>query len=437
MAELIIAKFGSNGGGSGDSKIDISSATVTLASGTLTYDGTPKMQAVSSVIVGGQTLTAGTDYNVINNSYTNAGNYTLTVSGMGNYEGNKNVAWSIEKAAGSVIVSPASVTIIGANGTSDVAVSVTGDGTISVSSSDNSVATASISGNTITVTSVASGSATITVTLATGTNYTGDSVAISVRVMVISSTLADCTPEEIQAAARAGIADSLWNVGDATAPIHISATDDLPNFTPPTEDVCAFIIGFDHNSDIEGTNRIHFQFGRTTTWKYVAFVDSGYGNSQSSGTWFNMSNGNTNSGGWRGSNIRRIICPAFLSALPSDWQGVISDCTKYTNNSGSGTNATSTDDKMFLLAEYEVTGSRQYAATGEQNRQQQYAYYKYGGPRIRYRHSLTNAAACIWWLRSPYIGGTSNEYCRVITDGSNSKANAKYSYGFAPAFSIV
>ena len=67
----------------GTPKKDISGAVVTLNQSVYTYDGTSKAPSVTSVVLNGQTLTAGTDYTVIANPATNAGQYVVVVNGMG------------------------------------------------------------------------------------------------------------------------------------------------------------------------------------------------------------------------------------------------------------------------------------------------------------------------------------------------------------------
>lgn len=404
-----------------DTRTSLSDATVTLDAASFVYDGTLKTQNVT-VTVGGQTLTQGTDYTIINNAYTNAGNYTLSVMGMGNYKGTKTANWSIAKATGSVSVNPSSLSISGANETATSTVTVVGDGTVSVSSSDSSIATASISNDTVTVTSVAGGSATITVTLAAGTNYTGNSATISVSVVTISPTLSDNTPEQIKAAAQAGIASTLWSVGDKTANISIGSFSGIA----ATTNIAAFILGFNHNSSQEG-NGIHFQFGKTTNGTDICFYSLA------------MNSSMTNSGGWNGSNMRTTHCPAFLAALPSDWQAVIADCDKYSDNTGGGSDTasyvTKTTDKIFLLAEYEVFGARSYANSKEKDYQAQYAYYANGNSKIKYQHTSTGSA-CSWWLRSVHAS-SSNRFCSVYTSGSVYRGYADSGYGFAPGFSVA
>lgn len=76
---------------------DLSSAKITLGTA-LTYNGKEQTQTVKSVILGGKTLTEGTDYTLSGNTGKDAGNYTLTVTGKGNYTGKTSKAWSIAKA---------------------------------------------------------------------------------------------------------------------------------------------------------------------------------------------------------------------------------------------------------------------------------------------------------------------------------------------------
>ena len=78
----------------------ISDATVTLGD-KLTYNGAEQTQAVDSVTLG--KLTVDT-YTVTGNTVTNAGTYTLTVEGTGNFTGTKTVEYSIAKANASISI---------------------------------------------------------------------------------------------------------------------------------------------------------------------------------------------------------------------------------------------------------------------------------------------------------------------------------------------
>ena len=165
----------------GSGRTSIVGATVTLGASPA-YDGTEKTQGVTSVVLGETTLTASTDYTVVNNKGIMPGTYTLHIIGVGSYCGVIAKAFTITKGSGSVVASPDTLTLTEGGDAGTSTLTVTGDGAISVSTSAKAYATAEVSGNTVTVTPVAEGSATITVTLAAGDLYNGSTDTISVTV---------------------------------------------------------------------------------------------------------------------------------------------------------------------------------------------------------------------------------------------------------------
>ena len=314
------------------------------------------------------------------------------------------------------------------------------NGSISVVSSDTDICAVSINGNVVTVTGINEGNANVVITVAGDETYNNASTVIAIEVEEVP-VLSDATPAQIQDIIKNGIASSIWNIGDCTAPIIISASVNLPNFTPPSEGVCAYIIGLDHNSEIEGTG-IHFQFGKSITGTNIAFADSICGDYSRAGTWFNMNNNNSNSNGWKSSSMRNTICATFLTMLPSEWQNIIVKTSKYSDNTGGGSDTASyvtlTLDKIFLLSEYEVFGVKTYSNSAEKNYQKQYDYYKNGNSKAKYK-STEISTGCNWWLRSVRSNDTVS-FCNVYVheeDGSANANGAMYSHGFAPGFRVA
>ena len=127
-----------------------------------------------------------------------------------------------------------------------------------------------------------------------------------------------------------------------------------------------------------------------------------------------------------------------MAALPSDLRAAMKSVTKYTDNTGGGSNTASyvkaTTDYLFLLAEYEVHGTRSYANSAEQNSQAQYDYFKAGNSKVAHKHSATGTAA-IWWLRSPCCTN-GYAFCHVHTDGTASINYAYYSRALVPGFTV-
>lgn len=224
-----------------------------------------------------------------------------------------------------------------------------------------------------------------------------------------------------------------WAVGDCkeiTMNGKVSDGLTLSNYS-----AWVFIIGFNHNAEREG-NGIAFQgFKATDKGTDVCLVDSGYTYNKASGTWFNMSNSKSNSGGWQASSMRTAVMPLIKSALPADLQAVIKTSAIYTAAGTGDIDCTASDDEVFLLGEYEVFGVTTNATTQEPNYLKQYAYYYAGNSKVKYQHDSTGSAA-IWWLRSPKASGSTN-FCIVDTGGSaNGNGRAYFSYGVSPAFKV-
>ena len=256
----------------------------------------------------------------------------------------------------------------------------------------------------------------------------------------IGTALNDMSWADIRRISDAGLASSYFNVGDRKA---VTLNGTVGNLSLNGTYYC-YIIGIDHNSAIEGTNRIHFQFGYTAAsgGVHIAFIDSGYGSSQDSGLYFNMNNARSSRGGWANSQMRTTIIPTFKACLPSDLQAVLKTVTKYSDNTGDNSDTasyvTATTDDIFLLSEWEVFGARKYANSAEQNYQAQYAYYSAGNPKAMYRHSATGSIAH-WWLRSVSIGYSGvfgMVYKPGNTDPEAAGNDANRSQGFAPAFCV-
>ena len=266
------------------------------------------------------------------------------------------------------------------------------------------------------------------VTVSSGTT------SYALTLSFVNSTLNDNEWSVIKTVSDAGEGANYWSIGDRKA-VALSGTVGALSMSGTHY---AFIIGFNHNSGVEGSGRIHFQFGKTALsgGSDICFVDSKYGNTGSDAA-FRMNTSNTNSGGWNNSYMRNTICPAFKNALPAALKSVLKTVTKYTDNTGNSSAAsavTATTDDIFLLAEYEVFGTIARGNTNESSKQQQYAYYSAGNSKIKNKHSATGEAA-FWWLRSPY-SGHSPGFVGVSAGGTVSYAGAYNSRGFAPGFCV-
>jgi len=319
------------------------------------------------------------------------------------------------------------------------------------------------------------GMGTWTASITDGTETAEKSVEVTayqdyaLKVMYVSEILAENDWEKIREVADAGEAKNYWAVGDSK-PVTLNGTIGTLKVTNLTLD--AFILGFDHNASLEGSNRIDFLIGKKDG-KLVGLCDSNYGSSSTNGAkWYNMNHwGDYNYGGWAGCDLRYDIlgstnkapsgygsakttsCAGYdapedsninpvantvMAALPLELRQQLRLITKYADNTGNSSNVAdhvkATKDYLFLLAEFEMQGARTYANTYEQNKQQQYEYFKAGNSKIAYNHSSPSSAV-VQWLRSA-LYSYSNAFCVTHGDGAANRHAAYSSWAVLPGFSI-
>ena len=252
----------------------------------------------------------------------------------------------------------------------------------------------------------------------------------------VGTALNDMSWEDIRKISDAGFAPYYFSVGDRK---EVVLNGTVGNFTLSNYTTYAFIIGIDHNAELEGGNRIHFQIGKTalTDGTDIALCDNKWSYAVSETGYFSMNSSNTNSGGWVSSQMRTNICEAMKSVIPAELLAVLKSVTKYTDNTGGGglaeSRVTATTEYFFLLSECEVSGTSTRGNTYESSKQAQYAYYLAGNDAKKYNHTSTSTAV-FWWLRSPTRSSTS--FVIVDTAGTCYAEDATRSRGFAPAFCV-
>lgn len=301
-----------------------------------------------------------------------------------------------------------------------------------VRASDGKTLTASTVNGVATIGNVGYGTWTVTA----GSN----SKTIEVREFKqykVFATLNEYSWAEISAISQSGDAANLFSVGD-TKSIVLNGT--VGNTTFDNVKIDAYILGINHNAEIEGSNRIHFCIGKAGG-KTVGLIDNQYGGyPMTSSGYFSMSYGSsdTTAGGWNGCYMRNSVMQWIKSALPTDLQNVLKTVTKYTDNTGGGTNnssnVTATTETICLEAEFEVHDARTFANSYEQNKQKQYDYYKNGNSKIRYKYNSVNDTGW-WWNRSP-SSDDSRIFCIVNIDGLANGYYSRYCTAIAPCFYV-
>ena len=199
------------------------SVTIPTYTGSLSYNGNEQIPAFNGNDTRYMAMSGDT-------AATDAGNYTVVFSLTNEdyYEWadgtvtDKNVAWSIGKAAPTLAVSPASILLDPDNLTASAAITTDSDGTLTVQSNDTSIATVSLSGKDITASHVdkTTGTTTITVNQAETDNYLAAAATLAVTAKFVT----------IWGAEWDGTSTTKWTRTDAA----VGFTDPVPYISGAT-----------------------------------------------------------------------------------------------------------------------------------------------------------------------------------------------------------
>ena len=368
-------------------------------------------------------------------SATNAGTYIATFTPGSNYRWSDgttsaiNVNWTINKATGSLSVSPTTVAINGNNYSSGVAVTIirAGDGAISYSPTSISGLTLSLSGNTLTIKGNGStpvSATTITIKVAAGTNHT----APSNKTITVSA-------EYWSWGADGGTVDAAWFTG-------------LKNYLASHTGAS---IKTSSGGAILGTTKSvtlsSAVLGTTTHLIRVIGVDQDANNTVTFQTKNCLSQYTTfgSRAAWIGSTAR-TLCQNYYNAFPG--KAAIKTVSKGTCPSTDGSrNGTPTynNETVFLLTEREF-GLDSYSPLSTANsttskaectagKNFAYSYYTSNSTRIMYLGDTSTSNYGYPWERSRYYND-SNAVGRVYDGGSAGYNYYGGSAGLAPAFVI-
>lgn len=148
-----------------------------------------------------------------------------------------------------------------------------------------------------------------------------------------------------------------------------------------------------------------------------------------------MNSTGTNAGGWNASAMRTVTMAELYDLLPSDLKAVIATVNVKAANNGTGTiSVVDSADRLFLLAEKEVFGTKTYSDAAEADALTQWKWYQDHNTNAD-RVKKVNGSASYWWLRSP-ISGYNFNFCYVANDGHDSGGSAYFSLGVSPGFVI-
>lgn len=418
----------------------------TVGTSTFTYNGSQQSIIFSDIDSENIILTG--------NSETNAGSYTCTCTLKSNKAvwsdltaAPKTFNWTINKAQGSISLSPTSVTLNPNNLTSTITATIMGDGLTTIGSDTTSVATVSPSTlsatGTFTITATqATGSATITATLADGTNYLGASATCAVTCeFVPTKTFAAATDSEIRQMVEAADAGQIdlytdcgWRVGQehttTLAAIAASGSYDGVSWTVgEAQSQQSITLVLMHQGGYSLVTPVKNKSGgNRSTCSFVVGLKDGLT------TKGYMNSTNTNSGSWQNSARRGWCNGGFRQAMPADLRAVFKqfNCITgtWSNDQAAGGSNITTQDYFALFAGKEIFNggsSTSYSTDNEANALFSITWYETTSNRIK----QVNGSADIWWERSP-LYYFSYYFCYVASNGGAYHNGASNTGGLAP-----
>lgn len=256
---------------------------------------------------------------------------------------------------------------------------------------------------------------------------------VSTELNFIYTSLDSNTWEVISNISKLGEASSYWSIGDVKY-IYLNGTMGTISFT--NQYIGVFIIGFDHNSAIEsdGASTITFAIGKNSQGdKNIAIIDDKYGGSDNTyGNYFTYERSSSYAPSgyyyWFGSKLRLEFLGqdkenprGLLSCLPKDLFNVLKTARKSSfNNRNDGAQIGVSNDLLFLMSAYEITGTIVWEPNESlvESSQKQYDYFK-NNSIVAYSYKNTSSAVA-YWTRSVRTsdGGSTIEYYIVSSNSS-------------------
>lgn len=142
-----------------------------------------------------------------------------------------------------------------------------------------------------------------------------------------------------------------------------------------------------------------------------------------------MNSTNTNTTGWTNCARRTWCNNTYYNALPADFKALVKSVQKKTSAGNQSTTINTTNDYIWLLAEWEIFGAKSYSVG--QSEGEQYEWYKTAGNRNKKPKWNSSNSSCYWWERSPNAS-SATYFCRVGSGGTANDNNAGTARGLAP-----
>ena len=188
-------------------------------------------------------------------------------------------------------------------------------------------------------------------------------VSLVATTLTMGASLNDSTWAQISAVSAAGYAPLYWSIGDTKSITLTGAASDTAIWQSTTLDV--FIIGFNHNASVEGSNRTHFHIGKQNGKQIGLCAGTGLG-----------------------SPPHTLTQDEVFAVLPTDLKSALKNTTKYTAKYKTSSESTISSASVNItnLGVIEVFGtvSEQPTLTVLAGKQEQYEYYAAGNSTLHF-----------------------------------------------------
>ena len=229
----------------------------------------------------------------------------------------------------------------------------------------------------------------------------------------IDSILKNNTWEQINTASEAGIASSIWKVGDEI---------DLTLSGTFNETITLQIWDFNHFDKSDGGGKAGIVFGMKNLMKDGQYMNSSH----------------TNSGGWNNTAMKKTVMVNIYNSIPSDLQSYIKEVNTYANIGGGSTSSNAgklSKDIVFLPGSTEVNNNDWPYQNPTETNQKKFPIFTDNNSRIKKMNNGSGDAS-MWWTRSPYYGNGADGFFAVNYNGGPTPDGSSTRNGVCFCFNI-
>lgn len=268
--------------------------------------------------------------------------------------------------------------------------------------------------------------------------YEGNSasVAFQITIQEYPHSMNYCTWQQLSELSASNRFTEFYSIGDAK---EFKMTWQYAHPYLKNQTMSCIVIGVNHNSEREGSNRLHCMItvGNSTD---KVLVDENYGHYAYEQTnTFCLNWGDTNIGGFSATPLKKDALASFRNSLPEDLRNILKSATKWddtgsSNNQNDASAITSHSYDVAIPSAIEICGQADAANYYEKNYQSQYPYFS-NTQRQKFQKYSDGIPAKIS-TRTRYLTSSQKYFNCIDENGKQAILNATQSVGLLPIIFI-